>query len=558
MKRMAIAIVVTGMIFTLHSCQTNSANNGEKITMLRENIAQFAPTEIRYDDSLLDDRQKKVVEKLYQAAKIMDELFLEQVYYKNKVIQKKLQQSDDPVDQLTLDYFNIMFGPFDRLNHNEPFYGSEAKPKGANYYPTDITKAEFNQWIEDHPEDEKAFKSEFTVIRREGDQLLAIPYSEHYAEPLARASKLLREAAQYADNASLKRYLLTRAEAFQTNDYFESDMAWMDLKDHTIEVVIGPYEVYEDQLFNYKAAFECFLTIKDPEESEKLAVFGNYLNDMEKNLPIPEEHKNYNRGSESPIMVVQEIFSAGDTKAGVQTLAFNLPNDERVRQKKGSKKVMLKNVHKAKFKKQLKPIAERIMAEEGLANVTFDGFFNHTLMHEMSHGIGPGIITVDGRKTEVKDELKETYSTIEECKADILGMYNNIFMIEKGEYPEAFENEIWSTFLAGIFRSIRFGIGEAHGAGNAIIFNYFLERGAYRFDETLEKVTVNREKIFGVLKELAHKVLMIQATGDYEGAKQLINQYAVESKPIVTLRNKLSDIPVDIKPVFQIEKKMAK
>ena len=330
----------------------------------------------------------------------------------------------------------------------------------------------------------------------------------------------------------------------------------MDLKDHTIEVVIGPYEVYEDELFNYKASFECFLTIKDPVESKKLDIFASYLDDIERNLPNPEEDKNFDRGSESPMMVVQEVFSAGDTKAGVQTLAFNLPNDERVREAKGSKKVMLKNMHEAKFEKQLIPIAKTVLDEADFANITFDAFFNHTLMHEMSHGVGPGKITINGRETEVKKELKETYSKIEECKADVLGMYNNVFMIEKGVYPKEFEKTLWPTFLAGVFRSIRFGISEAHGAGNAIIFNYLLENGAYSYDESTEKLSVNQDKIYSVVKDLANRLLIIEATGDYEGANALIDKYAVESLPIKTIIEKLKTLPVDIHPVFQIEKAM--
>ncbi|MBZ0200263.1 MAG: peptidase, partial [Ignavibacteriaceae bacterium] len=348
-------------------------------------------------------------------------------------------------------------------------------------------------------------------------------------------------------------YLLLRADAFLSNDYYESDMAWMDLKDNTIEIVIGPYEVYEDELFNYKASFESFLTIKDPVESEKLAKFASYLTDIEKNLPIEEVYKNFTRGSESPIVVVNEIFSGGDTKAGVQTLAFNLPNDERVRSAKGSKKVMLKNIHEAKFDKLLVPIARAVMNDDQFEYVTFDGFFNHTLMHEMSHGVGPGVITIDGRKTEVKKELKETYSTLEECKADILGMYNNIFMINHGVYPAAFEKEIWCSFLAGTFRSVRFGINEAHGGGNAIIYNFLLEKGGYDYNDKTQKVSVNYDNIYPALKELAGIVLMIQAKGDYNGAIKFIEKYRVNSPSIETLRNKLSSLPVDIKPIFQIE-----
>lgn len=547
------------MLFTilLGLTMVYAGNSNEKeMEVLKEKIAKFAPTEIRYDETLLDDRQEVVVNKLYQAAKIMDTLFLKQVYSKNMQILDELRDSDSKVDQLRLELFDIMFGPFDRLSHNKPFYGDDQKPKGANFYPEDMSKEEFNNWIKNHPDDEAAFISEFTVIRRRDGELAAIPYSEFYHHRLSKAANYLREAAEYADNPSLKKYLLTRADAFLSNDYYQSDMAWMDMEDHTIEVVIGPYEVYEDALFNYKAAFECFITLRDPEESQKLARYAGYLTDMEKNLPIPERYKNYERGMESPIVVAQEVFSAGDTKAGVQTLAFNLPNDERVRKAKGSKKVMLKNVNQAKFRKILKPIAQAVLADDQLRYVSFDAFFNHVLMHEMSHGIGPGFITVNGRETEVKKELKETYSTIEECKADVLGMYNNVLMIEKGEYPKTFQPQIWATFLAGIFRSVRFGINEAHGAGSAIIYNYLLENGGYRYDASTGKVSVNFDKIYAALEKLAAKLLTIQAEGNYQGAKQLIEKYAVESASMKTLTGKLTDLPVDIKPVFEIEKNL--
>ncbi|KAA3617534.1 MAG: peptidase [Calditrichaeota bacterium] len=549
MKKTLLVAGVLSIIFS--ACQKKQ----ETQSMLDQKVAQFSPTVLKYDESILDDRQKKVVSLLTEAAKVMDEIFLEQVFSKNKEIKTKLENSSNENDKKVLKYFEVMYGPFDRLDHNKAFYGDYKKPAGANYYPEDMTKEEFEKWIDDHPEDRDSFVSEFTVIRRKDDKLVAIPYSEYYKEPLGRATKLLREAAQYADNPTLKRYLETRATAFETNDYFESDMAWMDLKDHSIEVVIGPYEVYEDEMFNYKAAFECFLTIRDPKESEKLKIFGSYLNEMEKHLPIPDEHKNFNRGSESPIVVVQEVLYSGDTKAGIQTIAFNLPNDERVREAKGSKKVMLKSLHEAKFEKQVIPIAKIILNEKEIPNVTFDGFFNHTLMHEMTHGIGPGKIIKDGNKTEVKIELKETYSTIEECKADVLGMYNNLLMIEKGVYPKEFEKEIWPSFLAGIFRSIRFGINEAHGGGNALIFNYLYENGAYTFDEKTEKLNIDYSKIKEVLKSLAGELLMIQANGDYEGSKAIMAKYIVMSDVMTKLVDKLSDIPVDIKPIFQSEQK---
>ena len=554
--KIAKLLFIVLSVFLLFSCSNNkSKNENKEVEMLKHKIAQFAPTKIQYEEKLLNDRQKIVVQKLYKASKIMDSLFLEQVYSKNLEIKKKLESSKSEVDKLTLEYFNMMAGPFDRLDHDKPFYGNSPKPLGANFYPEDMTKEEFENWIKEHPDDEKAFTSEVTVIRRKDGKLVAIPYSVEYKNKLEKASALLREAAEYADNPSLKKYLKLRADAFLSNDYYKSDMAWMDLKNYEIEVVIGPYEVYEDALFNYKASFESFLTIVDPLETQKLKKFASYLRDMEKNLPIPDKYKNFERGSESPIVVVQEIYCAGDANAGVQTLAFNLPNDERVRKAKGSKKVMLKNIHEAKFNKLLIPIAEKVLDPAQLKYVTFEGFFTHTLMHEMSHGIGPGFITVNGRHTEVKKELMETYSTLEEGKADILGMYNNIFMIEKNVLPKKFEKEIWSTFLAEIFRSVRFGVSEAHGGDNAIIYNYLLEKGGYEFNAKTQKVHVNFDKIYPAVKDLANKILTIQATGNYKAAKEMIAKYAVVSPSMEILISKLTDLPVDIRPIFQIDKK---
>ncbi len=562
-----ILILLLSVIILSCGEKQNQIKEESQVEILRQKIDKFIPVEIQYDENLLSDREKIVLEKLYRASKLIDTLFLDQVYSKNHQIKSELlsKLSDKSIVnnpdeklklELQLELFNIMFGPFDRLEDDEPFIGTERKPLGANFYPEDMTKEEFENRIKQNPADEKSFTSEFTLIRRQNDQLVAIPYSEYYKETLTKISNLLKEAAEYADNPSLKKYLLSRADAFLTNDYYQSDMDWMDLKDHNIEVVIGPYEVYEDGLFNYKASFESFVTIKDPVETKKLEIFAKYLNDIEKNLPLDDKHKNYQRGSESPIVVANEVFTAGDTKAGVQTLAFNLPNDERVRKAKGSKKVMLKNVHEAKFEKLLKPIAELVLEPELLQYVTFDAFFNHTLMHEMSHGVGPGVITINGKQTEVKKELKETYSTIEECKADILGMYNNIFMIEKGVYPKEMEKQVWITFLAGAFRSMRFGIGEAHGGGNAIIYNYLLEKGAYVYDDKTHKVKVDFEKIYPALRELCNLVLTIQAEGNYQAAKDLIAKYAVKSQSIEALTKKLKSLPVDIKPVFEIEKKL--
>ncbi len=553
MKYFLSLLIFISLILLGCENQSEKTEESKGMTQTEQTIAKFVPTELKYDSNSLSENQKKVVEKLYEASKVMDEIFLDQVYSKNYQIKEDLEKQDTKEAKEKLELFNIMFGPFDRLEDDAPFIGTEKKPLGANFYPEDMSKAEFENWIKEHPQDEKAFTSEFTVIRKEKGKLVAIPYSIYWKDKLTKASNLLKEAAEFADNPSLKKYLKSRADAFLSNDYYQSDMDWMDVKNNTIEVVIGPYEVYEDELFNYKASFESFVTLKDKAETGKLEVFKKYLRDMEIHLPIPDEYKNFDRGSESPLAVVNEVFTAGDTKAAVQTLAFNLPNDERVRQAKGSKKVMLKNVAQAKYDKLLIPITNIVLDKDQIQYVTFNSFFTHSLMHEMSHGIGPGFIKVDGRDSEVRKELKETYATLEECKADILGMYNNVFMIEKGVFPKTFEKETYATFLAGIFRSVRFGINEAHGGGNAIIYNYLLEKGGYEYNPETQKVKVNFEKIGSVLKDLANKILMIQAKGDYQGAKDLIAKYVVNSPTMQTLRDKLSDLPVDIRPVYEIE-----
>lgn len=553
-----IAFIIMIWVFLLGCNKGDKViKNYESVDVVKKQLGKLAPVSIDFDHSLLDSEEMDVLKLLVKASRYMDEIFLRQVYSKNIAIKEALQKGNNPDYKILLDYFNVNFGPFDRLNHDKPFINlTEEKPDGANFYPEDMSKEEFQQWLKDHPEDEEAFTSNYTIIRREGNRLIAVPYSDAYKEYLKPAADLLLQAAEKTKNASLKKYLKSRAQAFLSNDYFQSDIDWMDLKNHKIEVVIGPYEVYEDNLFGYKASFESFVTIVDPKESQKLAVVGNYLDEMEANLPIPDEHKNFNRGKQSPIFVVQEVFTAGDTKAAVQTTAFNLPNDERVRKAKGSKKVMLKNIAKAKFDYCWVPIVNRLLDKEDLPFISFDAYFNHVLMHEMSHGLGPGFITKNGKQTTVNKELKELYSTIEENKADILGVYNLQYLIDKGIFPREMEKQLYVSFLGGIFRSVRFGINEAHGGANAISLNYLLEKGGFEYNANKVLFKVNFKKIKSAIRDLAHDLLMIQALGDYEGAKKFIEKYRVMSEPIQKALEKVKDVPVDIRPIYSIEKEV--
>lgn len=537
-------------------CTKKHIQTRADLAHVKEQVEKFTPVTIKYDQNLLDENETKALKKIVEAAQYMDKIFSNQVYQHNERLQMELTQSTDPGDAPYRTLFQIMCGPFDRLEADKPFLNTQPKPLGANFYPEDMTKEEFSEWVQQHPEQQDSYEHTFTRIERQNKKLVAVAYSKAYQKWLDPAAQLLKAAASHTQNASLKKYLTSRAESFASNDYFQSDMDWMDL-DSQIEVVIGPYEVYEDKLFGYKAAFEAFVTIVDPIESAKLEVVAKHLDDLERNLPVKDEYKNFNRGKFSPVKVVQEVFSAGDTKAGVQTLAFNLPNDERVREAKGSKKVMLKNMAEAKFSMIYLPIAKIVLAETMLPLISFDRWFTHILMHETTHGLGPGQLTLaDGTETSVQKMLKDTYSGIEECKADVGGMYTFAYLCEKGVFPKELEKGIYPTFLGGVFRSVRFGAEEAHGKANLLAFNYILEKGGYVFNEATEKYSVDDKQVRAAVRDLLHLLLTIQAEGDYEAATKMIEQYGHISANMQKVLDKLDEVPVDIKPEFEILKSL--
>jgi len=507
-------------------------------------LARYAPTEMTADLSGVPDSERVVLVELIKASMLMDEIFLRQASVDNPAVRDAIAAQGGALAT----YFGVNFGPWDRLDDMEPYFGDVPHPEGAGFYPVDMTKEEFNAWISEHPEDQEAFESLFTVIRRSEDGLAAIPYSDTYREWLEPAAEHLRAAAAATSNETLRRYLESRAAAFASDDYYQSDMDWMDL-DAPVEVTIGPYENYEDGLFAYKAAFEGFVTVDIPAESASLARFKEALPWLERNLPIPDSEKNFDRGTESPIRVVDEIFVGGDSKNGVQTLAFNLPNDERVREAKGSKKVMLRNVLRAKFDKILVPIAERVLVRDQVDTVSFEAFFSESLHHELSHGLGPGKITLDGRETEVRMELKELYSTLEEAKADVMGVYNILALSERGEIAPEVADTLQATYVAGLFRSARFGVHEAHGRGVVSQFNYLLEKGALEVDEEGRFRAVS--EIFAAsIESLLNEMLMLQARGDYSGTHDFLEKYGVATPALLKAIERLDDVPVDIRPIY--------
>jgi len=519
----------------------------KNVADLDERLAAYAVIDIDSDLSHLTPTELQVLEILVAAADVMHELFWEQACPCHSELTRLVAALPADRKSLVERYFDINVGPWDRRLHWEPFLGSWPHPEGANYYPLDMTTAERDRIAGG----EGRLADLFTMVRRdEGGQLIALPYSVYFAEPLGRAAALLREAATLTENASLRRFLESRATAFLTDDYFESDMLWMDL-DSPVEVTIGPYETYEDGLFGFKAAFEAFVTVADPAESARLDKFKKELPWLESSLPIPDAYKNPNRGTESPIRVVDEVYSAGDTRAGIQTIAFNLPNDERVREVKGSKKVMLRNVMNAKFQQILVPIARELVAAEQVMDLSAESFFLHTLFHEISHGLGPGRIQIAGRQTEVRLELKDTYSTIEEAKADAMGEWAIFKLQSKGYFSERIFAEQAATYLAGLFRSVRFGIAEDHGQANAIQFNYLWEKGAITFDEGSGRFAIDVVVFPEAIEALVREICTLQAEGNYKAATAMIARYAVMPPVLDAALDRLGRIPVDIKPQFK-------
>ncbi|MGE3704609.1 MAG: hypothetical protein AB7I13_05005 [Vicinamibacterales bacterium] len=525
---------------------------------LAARTARFAPTEITTDVSKLTPEERTVLGKLVLASKIFDGLFLRQVWVGNESMLLDLVRDDSPAGRDRLHAFLVNKGPWSRLDHHEPFVpGAPPKPAGANFYPVDATKAEIEAWIARLPEAERERATGFfTTIRRRPDgTLTAVPYSLEYQNELLQAATLLREAAAAATEPTLKAFLTKRADAFLSNDYYDSDVAWMQLQG-SIEPTIGPYEVYEDEFFNYKAAFESFITVRDDAESAKIQKFSGELQDIENHLPIEPGLRNPKLGALAPLVVVNEIFAAGDANRGVQTAAFNLPNDERVTREMGAKRVMLKNVQDAKFEKTLVPISKVVLSADDQPDLSFDAFFTHIVMHELMHGLGPHTITVNGRQTTVRQEMKDASSFLEEAKADISGLWALQYLIDKGVIDKGMERQIYTTFLASAFRSIRFGIAEAHGKGVALQLNYLLDQGGFvvRPDGTF---AVDHAKVKAGIAALTTDIMHIQAAGDYAAAKALGERLGVIRPPVQAALDKLRDVPVDIEPRFPAAEALA-
>ncbi len=526
-------ILLTAAVFVLTSCATRVEQSNDPADL----VAKYTPFTLTADLSNLSDAERRMIPILIEAADIMDRLFWQEAYGDPDELLEDIE------DASLRRFVEINYGPWDRLDDNRPFIdGVGAKPLGANFYPADITKEELDAAAVAQPD----LLSEYTIVRRdESGDLIAIPYHQYFEAEVNAAADLLEEAAALAGDSGLGRYLELRSEALRTDEYRASDMAWMDMKDNTIEVIIGPIEHYEDRLYGRKTAHEAFILIKDLEWSDRLSRYASLLPMLQRGLPVADEYKSENPGSDSDLNAYDAIYYAGDSNAGSKTIAINLPNDEGVQLEKGTRRLQLKNSMRAKFDEILVPIADVLIAEDQLDHITFDAFFDNTMFHEVAHGLGIKN-TVTGRGT-VRDALRDHYSALEEGKADVLGLYMVTALNEAGEIDvDLMDN--FATFLAGIFRSVRFGAASAHGRANMVRFNFFQEMGAFERDAQTGRYRIDPVKTQEAIDALSEKILTLQGDGDYEAVADFVNRYGGVPTQLQSDLDRLNEanIPVDI------------
>lgn len=539
-------IVITATLFPF--CRAYSARAEQPTAQapkmsITDRVAQYASVRLTADLSKLTENEQKMIPLLIDAAKAMDDAFWIQAYG------EKMPLLTSAPDGYTLQCLQINYGPWDRLRDNEPFLdGVGPKRSGANFYPADMTKLEFERFITENPKKAAGLKHLYTVVRRsgKGSALKAIPYGHFFAKQTSVAARKLLDAARLAEDPGLERYLMLRADALLDDQYRASDIAWLEMKNNRIDIVIGPIETYEDQLFGYKASYEAYVLIKDKKWSKRLAKYATMLPQLQRDLPVDGAYKKEKPGTDSDLNVYDVIYYAGDCNAGSKTIAINLPNDETVQLEKGTRRLQLKNAVRAKYDKILLPIATTLIAPDQRKHITFNAFFDNTMFHEIAHGLGIKN-TINGKGT-VRESLKELASSIEEGKADVLGLYMSTKIAERAGMKENTVKNSYVTFLAGIFRSVRFGASSAHGRANMLRFNFFDDAGAFTRDAESGTYRVNFDKMKLAISSLSRKILRLQGDGDYAGVKNLMNQMGGIRPVLQSDLDRLAKagIPVDI------------
>ncbi len=549
-------ILLAASLFATVACNkpaqetTKPETLSEQVTMVKNHLDEYSPTEISADMSHLSANEKILVQKLVEAGKLCDAIFWKQSAHDAIPTRDSLINFKTDESKIYLDYVNINYGPYDVLDENKRFVGdgSPTRPLGGGFYPLGMTKADFEAYVQKYPNEKESLESQYTVVVRDNDKLKAIPYHEYYPESKLLADKL-DEAAEYADNATLKNYLKLRAKAIRTDDYYESDMAWLDIKNSNIDIVVGPIENYEDEIFNYKTAHEAVVMVKDIEASKDLDMYKAHIGDFQNKLPFDKKYLEPVKTDNEILQVVNVVYFGGDCQKGTKTIAAALPNDPKVHEAKGGKKSMYKNMMIAKFDKIVVPIANIILAPELRQYVDAKAFTGFVTLHEVSHTLGRGFVY--GKKDlSVRKSLEERYSGIEETKADILSMYNHKTMLDMGLVKEDYIKKAIATYIAGLYRSLRFGTNSAHGTANLIQLNFLRENGGIirNSDGTF---TYEQDKFFNAVTELAKLILTTQAEGDYKKAGEIIDKYGKANAEINEGIEKLKSIPRDINTTYK-------
>jgi hypothetical protein len=550
-RRVPVWFVLLIAASTFGSCGGHSED--PRLKDINARLARLEQVPMHFDARSIPQQKKEMLKALVDATHLIHEAFLHQMYPSGVVMRDSLAKLDDDISTKLHRLVVRNGGPFDKMDQYTNFASTEKHPLGAAVYPADLTKAEFESYLAAYPDEKEALTSPYAAVERDSSLLKAAPYHEVYAEWISPAAGLLKKASTLTDNPSLKKYIASRATALLTDNYFDADVDWIDLKESDIDFYIAPYEVYEDHLMGIKAFYEGSVGIVDREESKRLDLFTSHLDDLEQNLPCEEKYKRSRKGLASPMVVLNEIIRGGVVATGYQAVATNLPNDPNVTSIKGTKKVFWKNMMNARVGKVIEPVGRALLASDQVQYVTMEGAFNLTLMHELCHALGPKYVFGSEDKVSVNQSLKELYPALEEGKATLAGLHSLRYFIDKGIVPKDLEKQHYVSYLAGLFRTVRFGTTEPHSKASMCELNFVHDRGGIRLDPVTKKWSVNFDKIGTAITEMASLWLTFEATGDYEGVKEFFRQWSPMPKEVAQALKELEHLPVDVEPVYSIQ-----
>ena len=552
-KPLRRSLIIGAVIASAAALSANAQvapSQSESFDDIAAQLTKFRVVTMPFAANGLSSRERKLVEKLVEATQLLDEVFWQQSDPQGRLLSRSLAGSKKPEEQQLRRFLRINGGRYDLIRENRSFAGAPPRPPGGNLYPADLTKAEFDAYVAAHPQQKAALYSGFTVVRRKGTDLLAVPYHVAFRQWLVPMSKALRQAAALSNDVAFARFLKLRAAALLDDDYFASDLAWLDLVNPKFDLIFAPYETYLDNFLGVKTSFGASVLIRDEIESRKLDVFQHFVPDIQDALPLSPEDRPSKKGHVSPMEVMDAPFRGGDLRHGYQAVADNLPNDPRVHEEKGSKKIFFRNFMDARVDHVILPIAKRLMREDQASLATADGYLTTTIMHEISHGLGPAFSRTNSGREDIREAIGPEYSGLEESKADIVGLFGLKFLADRGDYPKSKLNECYASELAGIFRTVRFGVAEAHGRAEIMEFNFLTERGAIRLDAASGRYSIDFAAMPQVVAALAQELLEQEATGDRARVENWFKKYGSMPAHLANALDRVQDVPVDVDPVF--------